>query len=250
MATDARVLILDVENSPNIAYTWGKYDQTVQVFKRESHLMSVAWKWLGEKTIHCKALPDFPTTYKRDKFDDTALIKDLWPVLNEADVMIGHNVDRFDIRKINRAYLKQHIRPYSPFTTIDTLKEIKKIGLFNSNKLGDICEYLFGVKKIKVDFKLWLDCLEGEPRAWAKMKKYNKNDITLTEMLYLHLRPWIKRHPNVSETGMSCPNCGGTSVIRRGWARQIAFKRRKYQCMSCGHWPKGERQKLEGVQLS
>ena len=76
-------------------------------------MLSFAWKWADEKKVHCKALCDYPG-YAKNKTDDTPLIKDLWKLFDEADILIAHNGDRFDRRKANSRFLGGRPLPTLP----------------------------------------------------------------------------------------------------------------------------------------
>ncbi len=243
------ILILDVENSPNVSYTWGKYEQNVIDFQKEWYMLSFAHKWLGDKTTKAHALPDFKG-YKGNKTNDKLLLKQLWLLLDKADIVIGHNVDRFDLRKINARFLQHGFPPPAPYKTVDTLKIARKYFFLNSNKLGHIGKYLgIGSKIDTGGFDLWLSCMGGDMTAWKKMVKYNKNDVALTERVYLELLPWISNHPNVNSlTGVqdACPKCGAKDLQRRGFSIMSGGrKRQKMQCMSCAGWSQGKIEKHE-----
>lgn len=60
-----RILFYDVETSPILGYTFGIYDTNVAHVVRDTHLMSFAWKWSDEKTIHSHSLIDH-SLYKKD----------------------------------------------------------------------------------------------------------------------------------------------------------------------------------------
>lgn len=241
-----KILFLDIENSPNISYTWGKYDQNVIDFQQEWYMLSFAYKWFGDKTTRAFSLPDFKT-YKKEKSNDGLLLKQLWMLLDEADIIIGHNVDRFDIRKINARLLAHGYPPPSPYKTVDTLKVARKYFFMNSNKLAHIGRYLGVGEKIATGgFDLWLSCMGGDMKAWKKMVEYNKNDVTLTERVYKQLQPWIATHPNVNAlTGVkeACPKCGEKDLQRRGYAISGSGKRQRFQCVSCGGWSQGKIEK-------
>ena len=242
-----RMAYLDIENSPNLGYIWGKYEQNVIAYDREWNMMSFAYQWEGEKKVHCYALPDFPR-YKKDRFDDSQLVGKLWEVFDEADIIIAHNGDRFDIRKSNTRFMKHDFIPPSHYDSIDTLKAARKIGFFNSNKLGDLATFLGIGQKLKTGgFDLWLDCQAGDEAAWAKMRRYNKQDVALLREVYYKLRPWMKNHPNITldeDKPMLCPACGSADVMPRGWRYLKSYVRRQYRCMDCGKSPQGARKKL------
>jgi len=161
--------------------------------------------------------------------------------MNKADLIVGHNGDRFDIRMANAFFVHNGLKPPSPYRTFDTLKVARNKFRFNSNKLGDIAEYLgIGTKLETGGFKLWLGCLRNEPSAWRKMKRYNRQDVALLEKVYLKLRPWAN-HPSIFLKRKVCPLCGSNNTMRRGYDFLTGGKkRRRYSCNSCGRYIRGE----------
>lgn len=242
-----KILLLDIENAPNVSYTWGKYEQDVIDFQKEWYMLSYAYKWLGDKNVKVASLPMFGS-YKKDKTNDGMLLMTLWKLLDEADIVIGHNVDRFDIRKINARFLAQGFSPPSPYKTIDTLKVARKYFFLNSNKLAHLSKFLGMDGKVETGgFQLWLDCMAGDKKAWKLMEKYNKHDIELLENVYMELRKWINNHPNVnivSEKLDSCPICGSDKIMKRGFNISRTGKTQRYQCKNCYGWSSGKHEKL------
>lgn len=244
----SKILLLDIENAPNLGYVWAKYEQDVLSYEKEWYMLSFAYKWLGEKTTRCKALPNYKG-YTRDKEDDSFLLYDLWNLLDEADIVIGHNVDRFDIRKINARFLKHGMNPPSYYRTVDTVKLARKHFMLNSNKLNDLAGYLnLGKKAPTGGFQLWLDCMAGKASAWKQMIAYNKQDVDLLEDVYMVLRKWATNHPNVNlvkDHNDGCPICGGKKDIqKRGFRYSKTGKAQAYQHLSCGGWFHGPYKKV------
>jgi RNase_H superfamily len=236
--TEPRILLWDVENSPNLAYVWGKYEQDVLKFEQEWHLLSFAWKWLGEKKTHVLGLDDYPA-FKKDRTDDYYLAWDLRCLLDEADITVAHNGDAFDRRKSNARFLIHGFDPPRPSRSVDTLKVARKHFMLNSNKLGDLGETLdLGGKLETGGFKTWLGCMSGDPEAWRLMKKYNRADVVLLEKVYLRLLPWIDGHPNMGLImGLqdACPKCGATEGFwKRGNRRSVTLSYKVFQCKACG----------------
>ena len=243
----AKILMLDVETSPIIGYAWVKYDTNLIEIIEPFRILSFAYKWLGEETVFVKALNDYKS-YKPDKYDDSLLMKDLHGLLDAADIIVTHNGDAFDIKKINTRLLVNGLKPPATYKTVDTLKVARKHFKFDSNKLNDLAQMLgIGKKVPHVGFALWKACMAGDAAAWEVMKEYNQQDVVLLEEIYLRLRPWAV-HPDVSlyekksETPV-CPSCGGRHIQRRGTA---VAKTRKYQrlnCQDCGTWFSGALEK-------
>lgn len=172
----SKILLFDIETSPNLGYVWGKWEQDVVSFKEYWYIICFSYKWLNEKETHVVALPDFKT-YKKDKTDDAELCKKLWELFNEADVIIAHNGDQFDIKKSNARFIKHHFDPPSFYKTIDTKKVAKKYFKFDSNKLDDLGDYFKIGRKLQTGgFNLWLGCLSNDKKSWNIMKEYNKQD--------------------------------------------------------------------------
>lgn len=248
--TKTKILLFDIENSPNLGYVWGKWETDVIAFKKEWYMLSFAYKWLGDKKVKSFSLPDFKS-YKKDKTDDAELIKQLWKLLDEAQVVVGHNLDRFDVRKTNARFLENGFPPPSPYKTIDTLKIARNKFFLNSNKLGDISKVLKIGQKVETGgFNLWLDCMAGKMSAWKKMVKYNKMDVDLLEKVYLKLRPWMTNVPNINVyqgTTRSCPTCGYSELQKRGYGYTKTQKYQKYQCLGCHGWSSGERIDIDKV---
>lgn len=241
-----KILIFDIETSPNLGWVWGKWEQNVVSFKENWYIMSFAYKWLDESKTYVKSLPDYPI-YKKSKTDDKELVSDLWDLFDEADVIIAHNGDQFDVKKANTRFLMHGFAAPSSYKTIDTKKVAKKYFRFDSNKLDDLGEYLQLGRKIDTGgFDLWLECMAGNMKAWKKMCKYNVQDVILLEKVYLELRNWMTNHPNSNvfdNTEGSCPTCGSTNVQKRGHGVTTISKYQRYQCQDCGSWSRGKIEK-------
>lgn len=237
----ARVLLYDIETSPNLGWIWGKYEQNVIAYEEEWHILCFAYKWLGEKKTHVVALPDFKL-YKKDPSNDYEVVKRLHELFNEADIVIAHNGNKFDQKKSQARMLFHGMQPPSPYHQIDTMMVARKYFNFNSNSLNDLGDMLkLGTKVETGGFKLWLGCMNGVKSSWDKMKKYNKQDVVLLEKVYLAMRGWIKPHPamNLMEGKLnSCPNCAGTDIRKNGTYYNKVSKVQVWHCTNCGANPR------------
>jgi len=222
-----KILFIDLETSPNLGYIWEKYEQNVLSFVTERDLLCFAYKWEGEKAVKVHSLEE--CTIKE-------LVGKLHKLFNEAEIIIAHNGDGFDIKMSNTFFIKNGFNPPSPYKTIDTLKIARSKFKFNSNKLNDLGEYLGLGRKVETGgFSLWLGCLKGDNKSWILMRKYNKQDVALLEKIYLKLRSWGTNLPTV-KIGMVCPACGSSNLQKRGWNIAKAYMTQRYQCISCGKW--------------
>ena len=192
-----KILLIDIETAPCLAYTWGSgYKLNIQPeqIKEDWYILCYAAKWLLEDGV----FGDLVSPKESVDLDDSRICASLWKLLEEANIIIAHNGNSFDIPKINSRLIENGFGPYSSFESIDTLLQARKIFKFDSNKLDILCQK-FGIgKKDDTDYELWKACKNGDRQALQYMYKYNKNDVVMLEGLYLHLRPWMKSHPNLA----------------------------------------------------
>lgn len=229
--TKPKILLVDVETAPLLVHSWELWQPrlTHENIVRDTSLICVAAKWLG-KRVYCLSVdPKTPT-------DDRELCKSIYPVLQEADVLVGHNLERFDRRVLNARFLFHGMKPLPPVQVVDTLKIARKHFRLTSNRLDYLGRYLNVGRKLKTDFGLWLKVLAGDSSALDRMKKYCSKDVDLLHDVYLKLRAFDERHPNVALMSgkRCCPNCGGGSLESRGlrYAKSCAYRR--LICRNCG----------------
>jgi len=235
--TTPRVLIYDIETSPIIGYTWGIYQQDVIKVLEDWQILTVAWKWLGEKKVFCIGQDDLPG-YEPGVNNDKEIVKRIRALFDEADIIIAHNGDSFDQKKCQARMITHGLKPPSPYKQLDTKKLFRKYGAFTSNRLGALASQLGAhLKGDPGGIETWHGCLKGDPKAWARMKRYNRHDIPPLEDLYKTIRPWVNNHPAMNlDTPNACPKCGGGPLRPRGWAPTKTGKRQRYSCDSCGGW--------------
>ena len=229
-----KILLLDVETSPMIAFVWGRWKQNVgqdQVVQ-ESNLLTYTAKWLGDTQALINAVSPEDTT------DDYELTKDLRDLLDEADIVIAFNGIKFDIRVINTRILYHGIDQPSPYKVIDPMVTAKKCFRFSSNSMDAIAAYFGLNRKLKhAGFELWKRVMMGDEEAIEEMLDYNVQDVIVLEQVYLKLRAWEPSLPSLSAiTGTNCcPCCGSTNMSETD--KFYFTKVSKYpltQCNDCG----------------
>lgn len=225
----AKVLLFDIETFPNVGYTWGRWEQNVIKFTKEWELASFAYKWLDSPSVHCVSRRDHSEKYVVSRLRD---------VLSEADIVVAHNGDSFDLKKARTKFLQHGLTPPPINRSVDTRKLARSQFAFNSNSLNDLGETLGLGKKVDTGgFDLWLGCMAGNKDAWSKMIKYNKQDVVLLEKVYLKFRAWYPSHPSIAALEGhrgGCPSCGSNRVQSKGLRATTQRLQRRYQCLDCG----------------
>ena len=87
-------------------------------------------------------------------------------------------------------------------------------------------------------------CINNNKGAWKELKKYNTQDVIITEKLYLKERGWAKTSPNMNltlGTYSSCPACGGEHIRKKGFRYTKVYIYQGYQCLNCGKRFQGDR---------
>lgn len=239
-----KILIVDTELAPMRSFTWGRWKQNVSLSQTisESFLLSWAAKWLYSTEV----MSDAVTSKEVIEEDDARIMKSLWELLEEADAVIAHNLNKFDLPKINSRLIINGLPPTSSFHSIDTLAVVKKQFGFSSNKLDALAGY-FGIDtKLDTTFELWANCMKGDPSSLKYMEIYNIKDVEILEEVYLKLRPWIKAHPNVALYNdleeSQCTCCGSSKIeeLDKLYYTSVgAYK--MYRCKDCGGISRGRK---------
>lgn len=230
-----KILLLDIESSPNTAHVWGLWQQNVSLnqLMESSYVLCYAAKWLGEKEMF------FDSVHQSKP---KKMLKGIHALLNDADAVIHYNGSKFDIPTLNKEFLLHRLNPPAPYKQIDLLRTVRSNFRFPSNKLDYVAQRLgLGKKQEHEGHELWVKCMNGDKEAWKRMEKYNVQDVVLLESLYNSLLPWISNHPNQNlwdDRGV-CPTCGETKLEKNGTRITTTGTYQRYKCKCCGTWSQG-----------
>ena len=233
------ILLFDIETTPLTIHSWRHYQTDSLAILEDFYILCFSYKWYGKNKIHVKSLTDYPS-YSKDIKSDKNLMKDMWDLFDKADIVVGHNSDKFDVKKTNSRLVINGFKPYSPFRQIDTLKMARKSFGFTSNRLDDLGRCLGVGRKEKVGGKLqmWFDCMAGNTsteskKSWQDMKRYAKQDVVLLENVYDILKPWaspVNMGLFVDNEEPVCPKCGNDELMKRGTSSTNSGIYQRYQC--------------------
>lgn len=236
--TKIKMLALDIETAPIVAYVWGLWDQNVGLnqIKETGRIICFSAQWYGSKTVI------FYSEYHHSREE---MLEALWNLLNEADVVAGWNSDGFDIPWIEGELQDAGYGPPSPFYKLDLMKHFRRRTRYPSKKLAFVSERVLGDTKLThTGFQLWRDCIEPDVdpevkrKAWNLMRRYAKKDTALLWPIYETVKGWIKLPlPMIlSDDGETRCRCGSQNFQRRGWSSTGAMTYRRFHCQDCGAW--------------
>lgn len=221
--------VLDIETTPLIARTWSTWNVTIQPNNiiQDRSILCIAWKEVGGRKTHSVRVGADKT--------ERQMIAEFRAAIDDADILIGHNVVVFDLKHLTAKLIEYDLPPLQKVNVVDTLKEVKRVSKFSSNRLEFLCGKLLGSHKQETDMQLWIDCMAGDEKALDRMTRYCRHDVDITEALYLKLRPHMKNHPNVADSdSMNCPRCNsGVATVRKVYRTLAGRERAHLHCSVC-----------------
>lgn len=233
-AKDIRILTIDIEWRPMVVYSWGLWDQnhSIDQIVDDGGMMTFAAKWAGDREIAFHA--------EWSDGGHEGMVKAAHDLLSEADVLVTYNGDKYDIRKMNQEFMLAGMAPPKPFKSIDVLKTNKARFDLPSRKLDYIAQRTgVGAKTSHTGFKLWTDCMAGDVKAQALMEKYNRQDVRITEKVYLRLLPWLVGAPHLAmytRDEYACPYCAKKGLNREGVTHTLVQSYWLNECPNCKGW--------------
>lgn len=209
-------MFFDIETSYCQGWFWQpafktniSYEQVI----KPSAIICICWKWQGADKIY---------HLEWEKGNDKAMCLKFAKILEEADEVVGHNGDRFDIPRFRTRLLLHGVVSMQDIKSIDTLKIARQKFKFKSNRLDNIGRELgFGGKKDTGGIDLWHDIIQRNSRkAMKSMVDYCKRDVELLEKVFLKLEGFSKPKTHIGiDSGSSdqcdCPYCGEHKTHKR-----------------------------------
>lgn len=232
------ILTLDIERLPGLAAVnfWGLGDYKHRRIHADDVLewprtICLAWRWYGRKRV------EFAAEWQAEGRE--GMLRTAWGLFDRADIIVGHNVERFDAKHLVAEWMTLGLTPPAPWKSVDTLKVARARAAFESNTLDALCKRLGEDGKTdRYSVDLAREACAGSLSAQRQIRAYNCGDVVASENLYDRVRPWIPNHPHIGlwtgdEDG--CGHCGG-ELKASDWARTAVTAYARYRCENCGAW--------------
>lgn len=218
----AKILIYDIETSYNIVKSWRVgYKLNIQPgdILHERAIICISYRWKGEEQV-------YNLSWDKNQCDKF-MLEQFIEVLNEADLIVAHNGDRFDLKWIKTRALYHKLPMLPTYKQFDTLKVAKSKFLFNSNRLDYIAKFLGAKGKIKTEMKLWDDIILHKcPIAMNTMLEYCDEDVRQLEEVYDLLAGWDNPRLHVGvmqgKTKQTSPITGNVNIE---WVKSVTTNR-------------------------
>lgn len=250
----ARVVTLDIERIPGRHSTWHRGQTITGPFWDLNEIKA----WTG-KRIHADDVAEWPRTICAAwKWYDSAdvsfaaewqvggydgFMRAVWDVFDRADLIIGHNADRFDARHLMGGWAEMGLPAPSPYKIVDTLKIARGSFAYESNTLDALNKRLgIDSKTDKYDVKIARAAVNGDKEAQAQLESYNRGDIVASEALFDRLRPYARNIPHLgmwSDDELACPSCGHTMTATGKTVHANVQRYEHLHCDNCGAHARG-----------
>jgi DNA polymerase III epsilon subunit-like protein len=233
-------LIFDIETSFCKGHFWRPgYGQRIgpEQITEFGKIISFHWKWLGdEKVKHIH--------WGLNKQCDKKIVEKAVKLFDEADEIIAHFGDKFDIPWVRTRAAFHNIPMRPDYNTIDTKKWASKYLALPSNSLKSICQY-FGLSA-KLDpggIETWQDVIfRKDAKALKHLLYYGDGDIVSLEAAFKKLRPYVEpnmhAHSDMVHIGgmkyapgkFFCPECGDLGRHRKQYRTRAGTIRHYMSC--------------------
>ena len=194
-----------------------------------------AWKWYDQSDV------EFAAEWQVGGYD--GFMRAVWEVFDQADLIIGHNADRFDARHLMGGWAEMGLPAPSPYKVIDTLKIARGSFAYESNTLDALNKRLgIDAKTDKYDVEVARAAVAGDKEAQATLESYNRGDIIASEALFDRLRPYAKGIPHLgmwTDDELACPSCGSTMTATGKTVHANVQKYEHLRCDNCGSHARG-----------
>jgi hypothetical protein len=175
----ANILYIDLEVSKSLYFNYGsrvpsQYLNTDDLF-RPRYIICWAASYVGSSTVWSECV----TPDEARQWSDARILPRLQELMASADLIAGHNVDKFDLKHSNARFLLNDLEPVTDKKTLDTLKIARAKFAFESNKLDYVSQILGFRPKDDVRNSDWLKIVTtGDERTLKKVNKYCRGDVT------------------------------------------------------------------------
>lgn len=174
----ANILYIDLEVSKSMLFNYGLRVPSTYInpddLLKESYIICWSASYVGSDVIWS----DCVTQKEAKKWDDSRILPRLQELMASADLLAGHNVDRFDVKRANTRFLVNSIEPVTDKKSLDTLKIARAKFAFESNRLDYISQKLGFRPKDDIHNSDWIEIVTtGNEKTLKKVLKYNRGDV-------------------------------------------------------------------------
>lgn len=192
----ANILYIDTENSTSIYENYGRkvYGEYLHIDNLVSEWFMLGWSasYVGnDKVWTC-----FVTSAEAKERNDGGIAQRLHDLMEAAEIIAGHNIDGFDIKKCNTVFMRHGLSPITGKKTIDTLKLARSKLAHESNSLDYLAKYYGFSGKDEITREDWRKATAGHTATLRKIETYCKGDVVNGKDLLVKFLPLANKKFN------------------------------------------------------
>jgi hypothetical protein len=197
----ANILYIDLEISKSLYYSYGAkvHSKYLRAEDRVHGYYVICWSasYLGSDKVFSECIDSKSAMHQ----DDSKILKKLRDLMYSTDIIAGHNVDAYDIKRANTRFLLNGIAPVIDKKTVDTLRVARSKFAFESNRLGEICKELGLRDKDDITDADWQKIVRtGDKKTLKKVSDYCVGDVTNGKALLEKLLPYSGKKSDYGTT--------------------------------------------------
>lgn len=195
--TTANILYIDLEVSKSRVFSYGlrvpSGYMNPEDLDKEYYVICWSASYVGQN----KVWSDCVTPKDARKWSDKNILGRLRELMDAADIIAGHNVENYDVKRANTRFLLNGIEPVASKKTLDSLKIARSKFAFESNRLGYISQKLGLRDKDDIRNKDWLKIVTtGDEATLKKVLRYNRGDVMNGKGVLEKLMSYSGKSPN------------------------------------------------------
>jgi len=192
----ANILYIDTENSTSVYENYGAkvYSNylSVQNLVHEWYMLG----WCASYVGNDKVWTGFVSSADAKNRDDGGIAKKLHGLMSSAEIIAGHNVDGFDLKRCNTLFKKHKLPVITGKKTIDTLKLARSKLALESNALDYVAKWLGLGAKQEITRDDWRAATNGSGKTLRKIEDYCKNDVAIGKAVLIDFLPLANKKFN------------------------------------------------------
>lgn len=235
-----KVLIFDTETSCPLVFAFGRRKQFINdkaIYKEGGRILCFSYKWFGNDTVYSHWM----TPDEIEDNDDSRITCILFGLYEEADAVVGYNLQGFDDKVVQTRALACGLGKLPFVKKLDPYLQAKKKLRLPSNSLDNVCAYFGLPQKTSTGMELWTRVQSGDTVAMQEMVDYCENDVQVLENVYLLLQNLGNVNTDYNsalyfeDDLVRCRTCGSTDMESTG--RNVTTSASVFEevrCNSCG----------------
>lgn len=204
------------------------------------HMLAFGYKFLGDAKPTVLSMLDTNITCsacgKVDATSDAALVKQIIPIINSADVIVSWFGKGFDIKFINTRILDANLPPLANVPHIDLYFTARGNLKLTSNRLASVQDFLqLPTSKTPLTKRVWRRAQAGDINSIKYIVEHCEADVQVLQEAYERLKPYVRMHPHMGGTRGACRTCGAR-MASKGLVNYGGIRYRRVSCTACGRY--------------